>query len=81
MVKCDVIRCENEVYTDGSMCSECDRKFNSERYYIHCCSRCGSIVFFSKRISKHFDRVRTLTCCPKCVRYHSVKDEFGEEEE
>lgn len=66
-MKCDVVICHNEVEQSGQMCPDCLRKYNSEKYYIYVCNNCGSIAFFTRKISKQTDRLQKILTCPNCI--------------
>lgn len=73
-MKCDVAICRNQVEREGAMCEDCSRRYNSEKYYIHVCDNCGSIAFFTRKISKETDRLQKISVCPKCIRKHSLPE-------
>jgi DNA-directed RNA polymerase subunit RPC12/RpoP len=73
MGKCSVIMCQLEA--SSGMCEECDKKFNSKKYYIYACENCGSVVFLKRRISKDTERIQTVQVCPACIKKHKLPEE------
>lgn len=45
--KCDVINCNNKVYSPGAICSECIEKLVNDLWQINYCSICGKLIDFS----------------------------------
>lgn len=45
--KCDVINCNNKVYTPGAICPECLEKLVNDLWQVNYCSICGKLIDFS----------------------------------
>jgi hypothetical protein len=44
--KCDVMECENKVYSPGSVCSECLEKMSNDLLSLNYCIFCHRIINF-----------------------------------
>lgn len=68
--KCDVISCNNKVYSPGAICSECIEKLANDLWQVNYCAICSKLINFSSNIddSATFSSKMNKKICRYCEK-------------
>lgn len=68
LYQCDVLDCNNRVYSLGAICPECIEKMTNDCWYINYCVKCGKIINFFDDIGSNFEVESKInaTVCKFC---------------
>ncbi len=66
--KCEVIDCNNKVYTPGAICPQCLEKMYSDDWQVNICGNCRRIIDFydAREISDSRTEKVILGICQYC---------------